>query len=243
MSKPLPQGEIKVRNLEAEAAVLRNEIDEKTTILSGLLHKIDSCNEIFEQLEKQKQDLEDLKASTLSDLELKKSEAHREVANLHISLTLFKEELEMIRSLIKESTKELAKLNSQCITAEEDIVKKSAFVNELCQSQLQLVGEIGRLGSIKDSLKFFAPKLEETQSAIVTALAEKEAVIAQSTSELAQIKVERDKIVNEMEQAQYNLKSYTDQLYTNMNDYAVIRERLNLRWKEVYPELELPLEH
>lgn len=42
-------------------------------------------------------------------------------------------------------------------------------------------------------------------------------------------------------QSQYRLKTYTDELYTHMNDYQVLKMRLEKHWKEVFPELDMPL--
>ena len=43
------------------------------------------------------------------------------------------------------------------------------------------------------------------------------------------------------EAAEFELKKYTDNLYTAMNDWQIIRDRLEVRWQKEFPELRLPL--
>lgn len=240
--RPAPLKETQKNNLEAELVVIKNEIEEKTKLLSELYEKVQDCNFLFDHLRSQKEALEKHRIETEETLAQEKQEWALQISVTEKLYENKKEVLVALQEEIKEGNRELARLNHQCLIANDEMENKAKSLRDIDSQVATLSALIPELTKVKQQYDFYLGKLDEVQVNIVDRLAVSEAVIEQNTKQLEEIKAQCASKTQEMNDAEYKLKAYTDNLYSNMNDYAVVRERLNIRWKEVYPELKLPLE-
>ena len=87
--------------------------------------------------------------------------------------------------------------------------------------------------------------LEEKRNKLKKEISE---MLDSSTFELTKAREELVKIteavkikIKEAEQAEYKCKKYVDELYTHMNDYEIVRLRLETVYNTKFPELDLKI--
>lgn len=240
--KSIPLKETQKKNLEAESVALKNEIDNKSKELTSVFDKIAACNQAFQELELEKSRIAAYRIATEEALNRSRKEAYKELEeNSQLSLRL-KADIKGFNEEVRVTTKLLARLNAQCITANNELMAAQAEIERLDP----LVQQVQKLKSeiivLQQEHEFYSSKRNEVQVDIINRLRDSDERLAKNNRELERIKALGDEKIQAMNDAEYKLKEFTDHLYTNMNDYAIVRERLNVRWKEVYPELKLPLE-
>lgn len=233
--------EISERNQEAHLVSIQSKIDEKTVELTGILKQRDEAladrdavaNERV-AFEKEKKDFAEDKQIKNGEF-LKQEDAHRtELATLAKQLVSVKDEL-------KSSTKELTKINLACINAKSDLDSLTKD-KEALERQINYLTDLvvnyeltkEKYTALSEEVRLLDGKMTAFHETVGRETREHREVLAQINNE-AQVKIlERDLAANE-------LKSYTDQLYTAMNDYQVIKVRLEDKWKTTFPDLEIPL--
>lgn len=235
------QKEIEKKNSEAELIQIKSEINDKALELAGILQKVDKAQSVFALLNKEKAEFAEYKAQEEAlivngrkDLDLARQQWLKE-RDTHSAL------MDHSKREIKSTLKELARLNEACIKAQDEF-KALGEEMSLLQSKIEENKHYAsKLEEDKVAFETFSQKREDFEVDLINRLAAAHEQIAQAKIEYEAVKAETDKKVVEMNEAQYKLKTYTDELYTHMNDYQIIRARLETTFKEHYPELELPL--
>ncbi len=233
--------EIQKKNLEAELAIIRNEIDSEAAKLTSILQKKVDAELFASALELDKKSFEEYKNKVEEKISLKRREMQNELS-LHDQV--FNSNQAKIRSLnseIKEATKQLSWLNDKILKAEEvigELETDKAALDSECANLLFLVSnkdeEEKKLNNIVSSRESIEKEIRNTEQAAIASAKNAELHVIKMQDDLKALTIQKDNI-------QYELKSYTDQLYTAMNDYEVVRTRLEFKFKQHYPELELPL--
>lgn len=151
------------------------------------------------------------------------------------------EEHAKVKKELKENLKELTRLNSYVLAAREELTKVTIEVTNANEQLKHLVLLVAKV----EETKVVLHDLQEKKAVILQEIStEKEALdskIRSTADILAAMKLEMVETQKKSDIAQATLKTYTDELYTAMNDYHIVRTRLEDKWKMTFPELELPL--
>lgn len=237
----VPEKQIKKNNLDAHISTLSRELEEKRLGLEKIVsreaaHKVDTV-----KLEKNKQSF--LKEQEIAHATLDKRT--QQIVEREQALKKKDEEMTQfffsLQQQIKEGTKNLAKINNSCINGNRELEEMSAKKVELEKKLLELTHLVLHYEEMRLKVK----TLEEEKGALENDIENKQVAwdndLTKAKQELEAISKAALEKIDERNKAEYAVKAYTDQLYTSMNDWQIIRTRLETRWKEHYPELELPI--
>lgn len=142
---------------------------------------------------------------------------------------------------VKSLTKEIAISNSRINAAKEELIeldKKKLNLQDETKTLLTLVNNIEQT---KLDLKALLENKGQIEIELSTAITDANVKLKEASTNLETLKIETAEMILQRDKVQYQLKSYTDQLYTNMNDYQVVRSRIEGVWEKTFPELNLPL--
>jgi len=237
----LQEEEIKVQNMAVELTYLLAAIPERASELS-VLHK---------QIEKAKSDLAAFKeqqsldraemATEKEQLQAMRNDIQAQQFGLDLARKNQDKDLEDSKLKVREAVKELAWVNDKVFKAKGELIDIEKEKKELELKVAEIIVLIGRSEEIKLDISI----LEATKGEILKELTDAKRLSDESLNEAElRLKTLTSELAVKEEQAKdakYRLKTYTDQLYTAINDYQIIRERLERKWNETFPELELPL--
>jgi len=146
-----------------------------------------------------------------------------------------------LKDEIKVANKELSLANNRVLLAKEEYKEVSKKKDE---SEV-LILKLNTLVEILPKIQTDILELTEKRDKLKIIISE---MLDSSTLELTKAKEELNKIteavkekVKEMNTAEYKLKKFTDELFTHMNNYEIIRSRLETVYKTKFPELELTI--
>jgi chromosome segregation ATPase len=237
----MSQLEISIADKEQQLVFLQGECSDAALKLSGYnkLHK-----EAENDLEETKKEKEKL----LHEIEIDRIQLNDAKENLRKEKEEFNEEkrkwdgeLNQRKQKNKEVTKELCWLNSKISNAENTL-------NELLEAQ----EEVKRFIANRDSL---VAEIESLQGTILQINSEKNRLLSQiydestrSASLLYEKQQEYDKLVIEAESlvflknsAKAELENLIREMDRKHTDWEIIKNRLEIRFKEHYPELEMKI--
>lgn len=143
---------------------------------------------------------------------------------------------------VREALKELTRVNGQVLSANNELEE---LVEKIKKAEVKLE-DIANLIIQAESLK----------DEIYSLIQERNLLLVQKSTQKSQWEGEQKEAMNELSrlvylaetkkkeasEAEARTEAYTKQLYTNMNDYQVVRARLEGVWEKTFPELKLPLE-
>lgn len=233
--------ETKIKDSKAHLSILAKQIEDARLELNDVLSQRDSLLAERAAFNKEK---EDYYASIKAD-ETRKStenEAHaKEIIEKKENIVQLSKEEASLQSRIKAAIKELSRINDYCLSGHTEAEKLDIRRKEVEQEIRELTElvlhkeatnkDVVALRSLKDSLLIEFNKLKEQ------CIEE----VRRSSELVAKLNNEAQEAIMARDLAQHELKEYTDKLYTAMNDWMVIRTRLETVFKTHYPELELPL--
>lgn len=233
--------DILIKNKEAELAGLKLECLEKAEELTSILISIDSAKKERIDLDKEKADFEEYCTKIRSELKAESDRINVEKTNLVQLKETSSKELEVLRVNIKTANKELSLANDRVFGAKaeyDDVIKKKDEI-------LLKVAELNLLVEMLPKLQSDILELEGKRNKLRVEISE---MLDASTAELTKAKEDLVKItkeveikVKEAEQAEYRCKTYVDELYTHMNNYQVVKDRLESIYKTKFPELDLKI--
>ncbi len=232
---------IRKNDLDAALLTVKTEIDLKSAELETIIVQIRDAKAAFADLEQQKADFEAYKAET--EAKFKEEEINQHNSRLDVAVVRANLNVDIDRASVdlRALNKELARLNAKCLSAHAESEELNAQIAAKQARILELTDIAANLSSVEVSFAQLLEKKAEHDNKVVSEIAEYQGKIAAAELELTELSAEKDKVALEAEQAKYALKSYTDQLYLAMNDWHTIRTRLETRFKEHYPELDMPV--
>lgn len=232
---------IQINNLEVEKARLVNEVTAEANKLTALTTEINQFYADVAAFEKTKREVYKEIAKENKDIEKKKSNLDDKEKEYSVLFAKKEKELKHIGEKIKDSGKALGKLNLQVLNAEDefrelikDIEKRTVDFNALPN----LVQEIAEL---KGQITVLKNQKGQLNQEISTQLEDFDNKLKKGQEELEKIKTLAIHKELEAAEAQALTKRYTDELYTHMNDFQVVKGRLQTQWNKVFPELDMPL--
>lgn len=237
----MEEKEILIRDKDAELAGLKLECSEKALELTSILISIDTAKQERIDLDKEKADFEVHCTKNRSELKEENDRINAEKANLVQLKETSSKDLDVLKLNIKAANKELSVANDRVFGAKAEHVEVIKKKDEV----LLKVAELNLLVEMLPKLQTDITELEEKRNKLRTEISE---MLDASTSELQKAKEDLAKIteevkikVKEAEQAEYKCKKYVDELYTHMNDYQVVKDRLESIYKTKFPELDLKI--
>lgn len=235
------EDKITVRNLQAEYDRLTHEIPSKASELSIIYKDIERAKSELKEIESKRDTVtNDIQASHLALDDREKSVSKKE-KDSEERVNKSKSEHTTKQSEIRLAIKELSRLNAQVLQAKEEYDKYQEQLRDRDIVLLQLDDIIGRIKTAQVQVDLLEEEKGRILGDISTAHEASEGKLKEARNELSRLVHLAEEKRVEAEQAQARVKTYTDELYTNMNDYQIVRARLEGVWKKTFPELELPL--
>lgn len=233
--------EITVKGKQQQILLLDNDIEARSKQLTDTIQKKDSISkemsDFYEErslFEIEKREFKDKYLKKEKDLAIRLADYETQKTESLDILNTRKEEL-------KESTRKLDKINSQCIGGQKEIEKLNIDIVTLNEQIEKLAWIVVHVEETKTNLKVLQEEFERANQALVSTrtLALEEVRFKEETLR----KLGEDVVIMEKrrDQAEFELKSYVSQLSTAMNDYYVVKLRLESHWKRTFPELDVPL--
>lgn len=260
----IAEEEVKVNDAKSQLVSLQEAIGEKENELNELVEKVDRAKRIISDSLKVKKEVDEYIISELRSVKRELGIVHIENSNSmeyskreltdcrkrlfeNVKLSIEREKnealkiLKSIESQISDSRRNLDRINSSCLNGESEISEKKKEIANLNRKIEELANIIIKTEEAEERLKLLEIEEKRIKNIIIEASNASDAYIAAAREQIAALRNEAQVIVSQKEHAEYSLKTYTDQLYTAMNDWQIIRSRLEDRWKQTFPELEIPL--
>ena len=233
--------EILIRNRDSELSGLRLECLQEAQTLTSILISIDSAKKelIDINLAKAEFDRYVIEKTELISAENDRIIVERmKIAELIVTSEL---EIKQRKDEIKIANKELSLANSRVFKAKDEVEEVTGKKEEI----LKKVTELSLSVELLPELQLEILELENKRGKIRSEISE---MLDSSTLELQKAKEELSKLqkevllkISESNQAEYRCKKYVDELYTHMNDYEIVRSRLESIYNTKFPELDLKI--
>lgn len=237
----MDEKDIQIRDKEAELAGLKLECKEQAENLTSILISVDSAKKEIIDIDTEKKEFNEFITLETAKLKEENDRINVEKRNLVTLKETSSKELDALRISIKAANKELSLANDRVFSAKaeydeiidkkEEIVKKVAELNLLVEMLPKVQSDILELEGKRDKLRVEISEMLDDSTAELT----------RAKENLVQITTEVEIKVKEAEQAEYKCKKYVDELYTHMNDYQIVRDRLETIYKTKFPELDLKI--
>jgi len=233
--------EIAERNQEAQLVTIQEKIDSKTIELADILKKRDDALSVVSLMSGERSLFEKEKKEFYEDKKLKIEEFTKLEETCRLELSDLTRQTINVKESLKTSTKELERINFSCINGRIDLENlannKIALERQISYlTDLVTNAETARARYVQLSIDLSAKELEWSNF-VIKMKEEKD----KHREELAQLANDTQIILFKKDLAESQLKSYTDNLYTAMNDYNIIKTRLEDKWGQTFPELAIPL--
>lgn len=147
-----------------------------------------------------------------------------------------------ISKAIKKATKELIHTNGQVLTAQQEYEQYQKLIADIQLLEEKLANLVPNHELLTSQVKLLDEERIRIMGDISTKYQESEGTLNVARNELSKLVYLAEEKKKEALEAESRTKAYTDQLYTSMNDYQIIRARLEDKWKQTFPELALPIE-
>jgi chromosome segregation ATPase len=230
--------DVETRNAQLTLAAVREECMQEGAFLAVLYEKkkdvqseIDSVRAVISS-EKAEHEIE------RDDMQRERdalSERRRDMNSFEAQKT---KEIKIAQDQVHEAMKELSKLNSWVVTAEEREKVLRRSLNAL-ESQIEAKNELLRI--VKDMhLKERDSMGYTIADAELTKLDAKETV-ARASRELAQIETQKEAAIEAMKQAEIDRNHMTDEKTRVMNDLEIYIRRVEEKYNEAFPDLRMKL--
>jgi len=233
--------QIEKNNLEAHSAVLTQEIIDRTSELNSITKSVDEAKAILIESNIAKKEVQELSASETKKLDDARTRLSEERIQYESERSAATSSLSEILAKIKRSDRKLEKINFSCLNAQTDLESINKQIQEAREALSPLTDLVIKYEEIKESIRLAEIEKSRIDNSIAEAKRKSEVDLKEAREQLSDIRNEAQTKSMERDAAAYDLKSYTDQLYTSMNDYQTIRSRLEGVWNKTFPELEIPL--
>jgi chromosome segregation ATPase len=232
---------IAVRNLQVEYDRLTQDIPKKAGELSLLYKDIERAKSELKQLQDDQAFSKKETAQHIEDVEVvKRGLTQREEQHAE-EIRRLETEHKYKTALTKDAVRELARINAQVLSAGEEYQKYSDLVADSEAKGIEHATVLGNVERAKQMLTFLESEKDKVLQDISTESQAWEGKLKRARDELSTLVHLAEEKRVEAEQSQARTKTYTDELYTHMNDYQIVKSRIAEVWKTTFPELELPL--
>lgn len=232
---------ILVRNLQADYDNLTRKIPEASSELSGLYKDIEKAKSDLKAIEAQKLQSTSEASVALANVETEKRTLEQNTKEHQTKVIEADTELKTTLLKVKESLKDLSRVNEMVLAANEELDALKQLLVKSDEAQFNLLSLQSDIVALKKEIELLTLARDEMNAELSTSSTEWESKLKAARDELAVLVHMASEKTKEAEQAQYRVKTYTDELYTHMNNYQIVKSRLELVWQKTFPELEIPL--
>lgn len=237
----VPAKQIKKNNLDAEINTLSLELEEKRASIATIIERED-------RVKASEAALKDKKTQFEEDKHLHQAHLDRRMLLIVSKEKDYDNKLKDSQGLaskleenVKQAQRELSKLNKSCINAAQELEDKGKQKDNLDSDIAELANLVIYLEDTRVKVAEIKVVKEKADEEIANLRFAWEHDLANLKSQKQEVEKQLLSKLEEVAKAEFMLKSYTDNLYTTMNDWQIIRTRLETRWKEHYPELDMPI--
>ena len=233
--------DIQIRDREAELAGLKLECREQAENLTSILISVDTAKKDLIDIDTKKAEFDEYVVKTTILLKEENDRINAEKVNLIGLKETSTKELKQIQNDTKAANKDLSLANDRVFKAKgeiEDLLKQKEHVI-LKVSELNLLVEM--LPKLQTDISNLEEKRNELRKEISEMLDASTSELTKAREELVKITKEVEKKIEEANQAEYKCKKYVDELYTHMNDYEIVKMRLETVYNTKFPELDLKI--
>jgi len=232
---------IQIKDKEAELANLRVEIIEKVKELSLLHIQINAELENISQKRKELKDENDRIESEKAQLIKLYGQSTVELIELKGEKEKVRKEILVSQSRNRAIIKDLGWVNDKVLKARIELVEVERLKDEVHKKKLALVLFTEMVPDMQSIVLKLESRRDSIRSEISSMLDDSSLELVKSKEQLVLITKEVENKIKEAAQAEYNCKKYVDELYSHMNDYTIIKSRLESVYKTKFPELDLKI--
>ena len=233
--------DIKMKSYEHQILALRDDIASASITLGETLKKRDSIEQEMQDFRDDKEKFEREKIQYSEKHYALKRKYEEEIRLVSEEKSLSSSQLALVQSELREAKRDLFKVNGQCLSANNDIEKLKKDIIVLNTEIEKLTLLVIHIEEAKTKLQYLEEEFNRTNERLVRNREIADLEIRENTEHLRKLMIDTETVEQRKGAAEYELKSYTDQLYTAMNDYHVVKLRLEEKWHQTFPELEIPL--
>lgn len=233
--------DIQIRDKEAQLSGLNLECVEKASELTRtLISSAESKQSVTDHYVQKKLEFDEYCDKRLLDIKEKNEKLDERTESVTLRETTAKQ-LSSLQNDLKTSNKELSWVNDKIFKAKGELkeVEESKEKTMLSVSRLNLLVEL--LPKLEKDIELLVNKKLKLTSDISEMLDSSTLELTKAREELLRITDFAKLKVEEANQAEYRCKTYVDELYSHMNNYEVVRSRLESVFKTRYPELDLKI--
>lgn len=226
------------QNLKIENERLDQEIPRKTAQLSKTI--ADAKSELLAIKQEEEQTKKDTKEKLnnfavekkahedrLSDIKLQ----HEEISRSHNDLT----------GKVKQSTKELSRLNSQVLSATNELETLLGNISEGNEKLATITELVLKAEILKETVKSLEDRRNSLLLEISTKIEQSEGILKASKEQADIWEHIAEKKKDEANESESRKEQNLKELYQNLTDYQIIKARIETAWDKTFPELEIPL--
>lgn len=233
--------EIKAANLRVELNYLLQAIPERSAELSVLHRNIEKAQSDYNQILDQQNQVESDCSKQIEDIAVERNNLQVQKRTIEVQQLEWSKTLSIIKDEVKIANKELRWVNDKIFKGEAEVLdienKKIAIQKDIDE----MVILVARIDELKTSIGVFEDYKQKITSEISSTLDASDKQLADARKEYLELEDKTHQRLQESAQAEFRVKTYTDELYSHMNDYAIVRARIEQKWNQTFPELDLPL--
>ena len=237
----VPKKQIRKDNLDAQIVILEAQVEAKRLELDAIARRETAVKEDREALNKEKAEFfETMKEGRKAHDVIRSTTVHVKGSvdkDIEAAQALHRQ----VEAKVREEEKRLIRLNSSCLNAQADLDSIGRRKDVLTGQVAELTGLVLHFEEMKVKVADIDERFRLVNVDIENKRVAWAADLENAKKELERIAKDTLAKIEEGNKAEYLCRSYTNQLYTAMNDWQVIRNRLEVRWKEHYPELDMPV--
>jgi chromosome segregation ATPase len=237
----LSEQEITEQNKKAHSDSLDRDIENKVKKLNEIVEKNKFIKEEKDTLDKDRVIFEAQKKEHEEAMNEQRRDLAKKIFSFEHEVRESASFLEKQQREVKEATRRLDKLNYQCINAEKDFERLTDEISSLNKEIEKLTSFVVKVEETKEQLHSLEESCRESQGKIDSRQIEMSQNELTHQQTLERVIAETREVEDKRDKAESELKSYVDQLHTAMNDYYIIKLRLESHWNKTFPELEVPL--
>lgn len=233
--------EITKHNQEAHLPILSSQIEKKTEELNSISSEFAQAVAIIAESKRLKKETDEYITKEKQKLEDTRVKSNARLVEKNTEIEALTPKANQLKDDISKSTKELSRINRSCLTGQEEIESNTKKISELSKEIANLTNLVIHYEEVKEQVRLLEIVASQQIVSIADAKTKSDNYLLEARETLSKINIEIQTLVVKRDETQSQLKSYTDELYTAMNDYQVIKTRLEGVWNKTFPELDIPL--
>lgn len=233
--------QIKKDNLDAHVEALSRELDEKTQKLHEIALREQAVKDDRAALDKEREQFKEERLEGTKTHNVIRSTTIHLKGTIDKNIEKSQEELKSLENKVRETGRQLVRLNNSCLNAQSDLdstLRRKTLIE-------QDIAKLAELVIHFEEMKLKVKDIEERRDVLAKEVSNKQEShrieLSQMQTQVDTLSLQAIQKVEEARQAEMMYKMYSDKLRVSMNDFLVLRTRLETRWNEHYPDLKLPM--